>query len=96
MRYIVMLRDCNQADSAAVSIAVDRFRRELDRWLGSRIERAFLAFQRACDSTADDLAEADIALAIEFGAAYQAAHTAGLAGITEPGNAHFDIQPCQR
>ena len=93
MRYIVMLHDCDHADSAAISLAVHRFRHELDRWLGSRTERAFLAFQRACDSTTDELPEADVTLAIEFGAAYQAAHTAGLTGITDPGNARFEIQP---
>lgn len=50
MPYIVMLRDSTHADSTAASLAVDRFRREFDRWLGTRVESAFTAFQLASEA----------------------------------------------
>lgn len=87
-----MLCDCKRADSAAVSLAVDRFRREFERWLGPRIEPAFRAFQTASEGELEELSDADKALALEFGAAYQAALTEGLAGLSDHEGAYFELR----
>lgn len=92
MPYIVMLRDSTHADSTAVSLAVDRFRREFDRWLGSRVESAFTAFQLASDAGIEALSEGEKSLALEFGAAYQAAQAEGLGRLSDKVKAYFEIQ----
>lgn len=92
MPYIVMLRDSTHADSTAVSLAVDRFRREFDRWLGARVESAFTAFQVASETGLEELSEGEKSLALEFGAAYQAAQAEGLGGLSDPDKAYFDVQ----
>lgn len=89
--YTVRLADCPRpkADAAAAEL---RFRRELDRQLGSDVPEAFRAFEHASESSESELSKAEIALAKRWAKAYDAARAAGFRDMGDADEAFFDIR----
>lgn len=92
MPYTVHLEDYPGASNDAVVTAVTRFRRELERRLGDRTDDAIKAYQNAMESSASDLTKAEVALASEYQAAYEAARTAGFRDLGDVQEAFFDVR----
>jgi hypothetical protein len=61
--YLVRLSDYPHPAAGAVKVAEQRFRRELDRQLGSDVVPALCAFQNASESGENDRSKDEIALA---------------------------------
>jgi len=89
--YIVRLLDYPAVDDARV--AEQRFRRELDRQLGSDVLPALRAYQNASESGESDLTKAEIALALRWARAYDVARTAGFRDLGDVQEAYFDVRP---
>jgi hypothetical protein len=92
MSYTVTLIDFPDAPADVVASAESRFRRELDKLLGDRVEPALKAFENASESSADELTKDELALAAAWGKAYDAAKTAGFRALGEADEAYFEIR----
>lgn len=92
MAIIVTLQDYPSGNVDAIAQAVNRFRRELERRLGERTDNALKAYQNAMESSATDLTKAEVALASEYQAAYEAARTAGFRDLGDVQEAYFDVR----
>ena len=92
MAITVTLQDYPTGNVDAVAQAVNRFRRELERKLGHETEAAFRAFQNASESSASDLTKAEIGLATQYAAAYEAARTAGFRDLGDVQEAYFEVR----
>lgn len=91
--YAVELVDYAHAASDAARVAAQRFRRELERQLGSEVLPALRAFQNASESSESDLAKEELALARRWAKAYEAARTAGFRDLGETDEAYFEVRP---
>lgn len=89
--YIVRLLDYPAIDT--LKAAEQRFRRELDKQLGSDVVPALRAFQNASESGEAELAKGEIALAKRWAKAYDAAKTAGFRDLGDVDEAYFDVRP---
>jgi hypothetical protein len=89
--YIVRLLDYPAVD--ALKVAEQRFRRELDKQLGTEVIRALRAFQNASESGESDLTKEEIALAKRWAKAYDAARTAGFRDLGDTDEAYFEVRP---
>lgn len=92
--YSARLVDYPAIDEA-LRTAEQRFRRELDRQLGSDVVPALRAFQNASESGESDLSKAEIALAVRWAKAYDAARTAGFRDLGDTEEAYFEVKPIQ-
>ncbi|WP_049794387.1 hypothetical protein [Variovorax paradoxus] len=90
--YTVRLLDYPAVDEALRG-AEQRFRRELDRQLGADVVPALRAFQNASESGEADLTKAEIALAMRWAKAYDAARTAGFRDMGDTQEAYFEVGP---
>ncbi|MDP9896827.1 hypothetical protein J2W32_005923 [Variovorax boronicumulans] len=89
--YMVWLVDYPAVD--AVKVAEQRFRRELDRQLGTDVLPALRAFRNASESGESDLAKDEVALAKRWAKAYDAARTAGFRDFGDTDEAYFEVRP---
>lgn len=92
-RYLVRLADCPYPTADAVKVAVERFRRELDKQLGAEVLQVMRAFQEASDSSENDLSKAEIVQAKRWAKAYDAARSAGSRDLGDVGEAYFEVKP---
>ncbi|MGJ7553052.1 hypothetical protein ACSFBI_03580 [Variovorax sp. RB3P1] len=89
--YRVRLMDYPAVDDAKV--AEQRFRRELDRQLGTDVLAALRAYQNASESGESDLTKEEISMAKRWAKAYDAARTAGFRDLGDVQEAYFDVRP---
>jgi hypothetical protein len=89
--YTVRLLDYPAVD--ALKVPEQRFRRELDKQLGSDVLLALRAFQNASESGESDLTKGEIALAKRWAKAYDAARTAGFRDLGDAQEAYFEVRP---
>ena len=92
MPYLVKLIDFPGLLPEAQADAENRFRRALDRQLGEDVMPVWEAFQDASDSSATDLSKDDIAMAIRWPKAYDAAKTAGFRDLGTADGAYFELR----
>ena len=92
MPYTVQLIDFPDAPADAIATAESRFRRELDKLLGDRVEPALKAFENASESSADELTKDELALAATWAKAFDAAKTAGFRALGEAAEAYFEVR----
>ena len=90
--YAVRLADYPHPAADAVKVAEQRFRREIDRQLGTDVVEALRAFQNASESSESDLSKAEIAMAKRWPKAYDAARTAGFRDLGDTDEAFFDVR----
>ncbi|MDQ0081280.1 hypothetical protein J2W35_001617 [Variovorax boronicumulans] len=90
--YAVRLADYPHPAADAVKVAEQRFRREIDRQLGTDVVEALRAFQNASESSESDLSKAEIAMAKRWAKAYDAARTAGFRDLGDTDEAFFDVR----
>jgi hypothetical protein len=88
--YVVRLVDYPAVD--ALKVAEQRFRRELDKQLGSDVLLALRAFQNASESGESDLTKDEITFAKRWAKAYDAARTAGFRDLGDAQEAYFDVR----
>lgn len=88
--YTARLLDYPAVD--ALKVAEQRFRRELDKQLGSDVVPALRAFQNASESGETDLTKQEIALAKRWAKAYDAARTAGFRDLGDTDEAYFEVR----
>lgn len=72
--------------------AINRFRNELERRLGNRLDAALKAFQTVSESGAEDLSKEEIGLADDYAKAYDAARTVGFRDMGDVQEAYFDVR----
>lgn len=92
-RVAYMARLVDYPAVEAVKVAEQRFRRELDRQLGTNVLPALRAFRNASESGESDLANDEIALAKRWAKAYDAARTAGFRDLGDADEAYFEVRP---
>jgi hypothetical protein len=90
--YTVRLADYPHPAADAMKISEQRFRRELDRQLGADVMPALRAFQNASESGESDLTKTEIALAVRWAKAYDAARTAGFRDLGDADEAYFEVR----
>jgi len=90
--YLVRLADYPHSAADAIKVAEQRFRRELDRQLGSDAVPALRAFQNASESGESDLTKGEIALAKRWIKAFDAARTAGFRDLGDMDEAYFAVR----
>ncbi len=91
--YTVRLADYPHPGADAAKVAEQRFRREIDRQLGTDALAALRAFQNASESSESDLSRSEIALAKRWAKACDAARTAGFRDLGDTDEAFFDVRP---
>jgi membrane protease subunit (stomatin/prohibitin family) len=91
--YTVRLADYAHAAPDAIRVAEQRFRREIDKQLGTDVIAALRAFQNASESSESDLARQELALARRWAKAYDAARTAGFRDLGDTDEAYFEVRP---
>ncbi|KQX31959.1 hypothetical protein [Variovorax sp. Root434] len=90
--YTVRLADYPHPAADAMKVSEQRFRRELDRQLGADVVPALRAFQNASESGESDLTKPEIALAVRWAKAYDAARTAGFRDLGDADEAYFEMR----
>ncbi|MBN8757673.1 hypothetical protein L3V85_15250 [Variovorax paradoxus] len=90
--YTVRLADYALPSADAARVAEQRFRREIDKQLGSDVIAALRAFQNASESSESELSKAEIAMAKRWAKAYDAARTAGFRDLGETDEAYFEVR----
>ncbi|WP_225781372.1 hypothetical protein [Xenophilus sp. Marseille-Q4582] len=92
MALTVTLQDYPHGHVDAIVQAIHRFRRELDRRLGDRLEDAVRAYQKVAASPTERVSPDMLRLASDWSAAYEAASAAGLEKLPELGAAYFEVR----
>ena len=92
MAFTVTLQDCPSGNINTIAQAINRFRRELERRLGDWANAALRAYQNASDSPVEELTQAEIGLASDYAAAYDAARTAGFRELGDVQEAYFEVR----
>ena len=91
--YTVRLADYAHAAPDVVRVAEQRFRREIDKQLGGEVIASLRAFQNASESSENELAREEFALARRWAKAYDAARTAGFRDLGDTDEAYFEVRP---
>lgn len=96
MTYAVTLVNFPDAPPDLVHAAEARFRAALDKALADRVVPALRAFQRASESSANELTDDEVNLAGDWAIAYDKAKEAGFRGLGDANGAHFDVRLASR
>lgn len=92
MTYTVNLIDYAHSTPDVLKLSAQRFRRELDKQLGEKVETALKAFQNASESSAEELTTDEIAMAAAWVKAFDAAKSAGFRDLGDTDEAFFDVR----